>query len=415
MNRILFGLIYFSISTLGFAQDYSLNIPVAPKKTLEWSGNLDGKYSVMQMRSASPFYRLQFSDDLSNYLSQYRLELYLNADYRTRDMGFHLKTHGTYFNDSNAQFDLFEAYGNYNFSLNTTLHLGKQVFNWGKGYAFNPVGFVNPFKDPENPELAQAGMLSMSFETIKSFRNKWLQTAALTAVVIPPAEDINERYAEIENTDFALKGYALVWNTDVDVMGYFSGDGSVKYGADFSLNLKENIEIHGEFAYSTDETTLRFKSGMPTEPMENGYSWLAGLRYLNRWNTTIIAEYYRNDFGWTKNDYSKYYDSIETALQNDMIPDNLGNIPSGMTQMQDYLYLKISQPEPFNLLYFSPSVYTIYNLQDRSIIIGAPITYSPVSNFSMIFWPTFILGENDSEFGSKPMQLKFDLWMRFYF
>ena len=27
-------------------------------------------------------------------------------------------------------------------------------------------------------------------------------------------------------------------------------------------------------------------------------------RYLNRWNTTIIAEYYRNDFGWTKNDYS---------------------------------------------------------------------------------------------------------------
>ena len=25
------------------------------------------------------------------------------------------------------------------------------MYNWGKGYAFNPVGYVNPFKDPENP------------------------------------------------------------------------------------------------------------------------------------------------------------------------------------------------------------------------------------------------------------------------
>jgi len=43
MNRILLGLIFFSISPLGLAQDYSLDIPVAPKKTLEWSGNLDGR------------------------------------------------------------------------------------------------------------------------------------------------------------------------------------------------------------------------------------------------------------------------------------------------------------------------------------------------------------------------------------
>ena len=83
--------------------------------------------------------------------------------------------------------------------------------------------------------------------------------------------------------------------------------------------------------------------------------------------------------------------------------------------MQDYLSLEISQPELFDMLYFSPLIYTIYNLQDRSYIIGAPMTYSPVTNFSMIFWPTLISGKNDSEFGSKSMQLKFDLWMRFYF
>ncbi len=415
MKRLLFMLVIFCASAFVFAQDDSFQIPEKQKKSLEWSGNLDGKYSAMQMRTGSPFYQLQFPDDLSDYLSQYRMELYLNADYRSRDMGFHLKTHSSYLNDTNAQFDLFEAYGNYNFSLNSALRFGKQVFNWGKGYAFNPVGFVNPFKDPENPELAQAGLLAVSFETIKSLNSNWLQNVALTAVAIPPLENINDRYAEIENTDFALKGYALLWNTDVDVMGYFSGDGSAKYGADFSLNLKENIEIHGEYAYSPDDTVFRFAGGMPTQSVEDGNSWLLGVRYLNRWNTTIIAEYYHHDFGWTENEYSDYFSLIETAVQNGMLPHNLSDMTSDMTQMQDYLYLKITQPEPFNWVYFSPSVYAIYNLKDKSAIIGAPLSYSPVSNFSVIFWPTLIVGEEKSEFGSKQLQSKFDLWMRFYF
>ena len=166
MKRLLFILVIFCARAFVFAQDYSFKIPEKQKKSLEWSGNLDGKYSALQMRTESPFYQLQFPGNLSDYLSQYRMELYLNADYRSRDMGFHLKTHGSYFNDSNAEFNLFEVYGNYNFSLNSSLRFGKQIYNWGKGYAFNPVGFVNPFKDPENPELAQAGLLAVSFETI---------------------------------------------------------------------------------------------------------------------------------------------------------------------------------------------------------------------------------------------------------
>ena len=62
-----------------FAQDYSFEIPEkeAEEETLEWSGSLDGKYFAFHSRQVSPFYRLQFfnQDDISEYLSQYRLEL----------------------------------------------------------------------------------------------------------------------------------------------------------------------------------------------------------------------------------------------------------------------------------------------------------------------------------------------------
>lgn len=395
------------------AQDYSFDIPGTEKKSLEWSGNLDGKYFISQMRTESPFYQLQFSDNLSAYLSQYKMELYLNADYRTRDMGFHLKTHSTYYNDSNAEFDLFEAYGNYNLSFNTNFRFGKQMFNWGKGYAFNPVGFVNPFKDPENPELAQAGLLSMSFETIKSFQNNWLKTLAFTGIVIPPVENINERYAEIENNNFAFKGYGLIWDTDVDVMAYINKNGLSKYGADFSLNLKENIEIHGESAFFIDDTISHFTNGQLTQSVKDGNSWLLGMRYLNRWNTTIVAEYYHNDFGWSGADWDSYLNVVDMAVSNNMQPTSMPSM--GMTAMQDYLYLKVTQPEPFDWVYFSPSVYAIYNMVDKSAIIGAPMSYAPVNNFSVTFWPTIMIGDNDSEFGSKQIQSKFDLWMRFYF
>jgi len=56
-----------------------------------------------------------------------------------------------------------------------------------------------------------------------------------------------------------------------------------------------------------------------------------------------------------------------------------------------------------------------YGIAHIGAIIGAPLSYSPVSNFSVIFWPTLIVGEEKSEFGSKQLQSKLDLWMRFYF
>jgi len=422
--RFLF-IVAIALVPCGFliAEDYSFEIPAKEEKEeskLEWSGNLDERYFIFHSDQASPLYQLQFSDkeNLSDYFSQYRVELYLDADYRTKDIGFHLKTHSTYYNDSESSFDLLEAYGNVNLSLSSFIQAGKRMYSWGKGYAFNPVGYVNPFKDPENPELAQAGILSIGFEKIKSFNSDFLKTIALTAIVIPPDEILSNRYGELENTDFAAKGYFLLWDIDIDVMGRYSKIDSSSIGVDFATNIRENIEVHGELSHFKDTPKSTIAKNALLITMEDGYSYLLGFRYLNRWQTTIIAEYYHNDAGLTKDEYGNYVDFLQNSAKAQEIEQGLWYSRTyfrGSSLMQDYLYLKASQPEPFGWLYFTPSLYTIYNINDNSFVLAAPLIYRPFTNFEFMFWPTLLIGDDGTEYANKSFEQKYELRMKVHF
>jgi hypothetical protein len=406
-----------------FAQEEAIDIPPPEEKKLEWNGNLDAKYTLFHSAQESPLYQLQFynAGKLSSYLSQYRIEPYLNADYRTKDLGFHLKTHATYFSDDEATFDLFEAYGSFNSSFNSTIQFGKRVYSWGKGYAFNPVGYVNPFKDPENPELAQAGLLSANFEYIKSFSSAALQTFSFLFVLIPPPPKFNRRYDEAENTDVALKTYFLLWDTDIDLMGYYSQAKPKRLGLDFSRNLTGNFEVHGEVSYSKNAQRYLIDNGGLRLQEDDQFSYLFGLRYLHASNTTVIAEYYHHGLGLNKNEYEEYAGFLANGARSGsaaIVQNTLGVSQQyfrGSTLMQNYLYMKIIKPEPFDWLYFTPSLYTIHNLHDNSFLLATTLSYEPVTNFEFIFWPTFLLGGNSTEFGSKLLQQRVELWMRVYF
>jgi len=392
------------------------------EKKLEWNGNLDAKYTVFHMAQSSALYRLQFFNfpPSSAYLSQYRIEPYLNADYQARDVGFHLKTHATYFSDDNAAFDLFEAYGSFSPSVSSVIQAGKRVFTWGKGYAFNPVGFVNPVKDPENPELAQAGLLSASFEYVKSFSSPQLQTLSLLLVVIPPTPDFLNRYGEAENTAFAVKASALLWDTDIDVMGFYSKDDQQRIGFDISRNLRENVEVHAEMSYNQSAFRYSIVNGNLSGVRQDQVSYLIGFRYLHESNSTLIAEYYHNGPGLNRGEYEAYLSFLTNAVNSGngtIVQQALGvqNHFRGNTLMRDYVYTKLIVPEPFDLLYFTPSFYSIYNINDGSFLISASLGYKPATNVEFILWPTVLVGTRTSEFGGRIVHERIEAWMRVFF
>ena len=411
------------VPVLAISEEGAVEIPQGEDKKLEWGGNLDVKYVLFHTARKSPTYRLQFSrtDALSPYLTQYRLEPYLNADYSTKNLGFHLKTHATYLSDEESSVDLFEAYGNFNPSFNTTIQAGKRVYNWGKGYAFNPSGYLNPYKDPENPELAQAGLLSASVEYVKSLSSDALRNFSLLSAVIPPAASINRRYAELNDTDLALKVYCLLWDADLDLMGYYSRANPKRIGMDFARNLQENLEVHGELSYDQDVRRHKIVNGGLRTEQQNGLSCLLGFRYLSRSSTTVIGEYYHSGIGLSRREYESYADflasgadSESAGVAQEALEVSQKSFRGGFL-MQNYLYVKVIQPEPFNWLYFTPSIYTIYNLGDKSLLLSASLAYKPVTNLEFVFWPTFLLGGTRTEFGGRPFQQKLELWMRVYF
>ena len=313
---------------------------------LEWSGNLDVKYNLLHSRKNSSIYKILYypQENISSSLSQIRLEPYINTDYVASKTSFHLKSHGTFYGDEDSKVELLELYGSVNPSFSSTLVAGKKAYSWGKGYAFNPVGYVNPIKDPENPESAQTGITSFSGEYTKSLTSEALKTITLSAVIIPATASINHS-GEFENTDLAIRTYFLLWDTDIDILGYTSKVNAQQIGVDFSKNIFENVEVHGEYSAFDDATRNLITNDTVGTDTKDGSSYLMGFRYLNTLNTTLIAEYYHNGMGLTKSEFDSYLNYLDGVLatnNSQTILQTQKSVKANFQKpvlMKDYLYL----------------------------------------------------------------------------
>ena len=86
-----------------------------------------------------------------------------------------------------------------------------------------------------------------------------------------------------------------------------------------------------------------------------------------------------------------------------------------LNPMSDYLYLRISQKEPFDILYLTPAITTILNLNDRSFTFSPEIVYTGITNLDLRLKASFITGSTGSEFGEKPFDFRLELRVGYYF
>ena len=83
--------------------------------------------------------------------------------------------------------------------------------------------------------------------------------------------------------------------------------------------------------------------------------------------------------------------------------------------MRDYLYLRASQKEPFDILYFTPSLTGIFNVDDESFSIGPELLYTGIKNLELRLRTTFLMGDSYTEFGEKQNDYRAELRVRYYF
>jgi hypothetical protein len=412
-----------------YAEDYAFDVSEIAKKPYHIGGNIEFKPVLFGLDRNASLYKLKFYNrDEGSAIEEYDGKLQLEGSLEKGIAKLFVKTNTDYkksYLGEDQQTTIYDGFLSLKPSSSLTIDLGKKTLKWGKGYAWNPVAFVDRPKDPDDPELSLEGFIVASADYIKSFQGP-LKTISFTPVLIPVYKHVNNTFGEIDKLNFAGKLYFLFYDTDIDLIVLTGGSKTTRYGVDFSRNMTTSLEIHGELAFVNDyKKNFIDSDGNSFEKEYDAKSYLIGLRYLTEKDTTYIFEYYRDGTGFTSGEMRDYftfinngYNSFLSTGSNSLLK-RASSVTDGnygrINPMRDYLYFRVSQKEPFDILYLTPSVTLITNINDKSFSFSPELLYTGITNLELRLKAAFVSGERLSEYGEKQNDYRVELRMRYYF
>jgi hypothetical protein len=392
-------------------------------------GFLEAQPTLSGFDRDSPLYRLRYyGDDPGRTSEQLDLGVRLEGDLHYRTLSAFARLDSIFAHDHDGWEDemtLMEGYLSFKPGPHMAVDAGKRVTRWGTGYAWNPVSFVDRPKDPEDPEESLEGYSIFGGDFIWSFGGP-LQTLAFTPVLLPVARDINEEFGQTGHVNAAAKLYALFWDTDVDLLVFEGASRTTRWGADFSRNFRSNLEVHGEIAWIEDARKMTvLEDGRISTHECDVSSYLLGMRYLTETDLTAILEYYHNGTGVDPGDLKRLYVEIDHAYDaynqagdrslfdpiNALAADGF----SWRNPLKDYLYVRLSQKEPFDVLYFTPALTAIVAMNDGSFSLMPEFNYSPITNLDLRIRGIYAMGRDETEYGGKQTDWQMELRLRYFF
>ena len=408
------------------ADDYNFDVSQYEKKPFELNGYAELKAEDLALNRGSAFYKLNyFGQPQRDSLDRATETLELAGKLRQGIGTFDFRAHADASQDQladNRNSRIYEAALSLRPKPGLTLEAGKRALSWGKGYAFNPIGFVQRAKDPNDPQLAREGYVMADGDFIWNPGGK-LQTVAFTPVLVPASEQWNADFGTPGHLNPGFKVYALYLDTDLDFAWQGKGSRPARFGFDFARNLKTNLEIHGEWA-----RVLQFArpvtdaSGRVTTEVADATSYLLGLRYLSQGNTTYIAEYYHNGSGYSEAEADSFYELVDAAfappLPNPLLQRALALGQGSYARPfngENYLYFRAQHPDAFGIVYFQPALTAMVNLDDRSFQVTPELSYTGYKNVELRLRLYLLHGNSLTDFGEKPNERKLEAYARLYF
>lgn len=401
-------------------EEFSFNVSEFEKSPLEFGGYLQLDASYIRFQKDSALYRLNFFDqDQDSNRASGGMEVQPEVSWQKGSLKAYLLANlSEDYGDGEWEDEFTIMEGNLSWQINPKVYVstGKTLVRWGKGYAWNPVNFVGRDKNPSDPDLALEGYWMGLGDVVFSFPGS-LRTLAVTAVVIPVDDGVNEDFGVEEDLNWAGKVYLLLNDTDIDFMTLSEGSRTAKIGVDISSNVNSNFEIHGEWALVEDYVKPIIASdGARSSELFDAESYLLGVRYLTPTDMTFIVEYYHNGLGYTEDEAGDFYDFIDVATDPELAAlRDTSRSYQRPNYMQDYIYLRASQKEPFGLLYLTPVVTSVFNLDDSSYNIIPEIVYTGVTNLELRFRLNILAGDDGTEYGEKQNHSKAEVRARYFF
>lgn len=411
------------------ADEYSFDLSEVEKKPYHLGGYAELRPVLYGLDQDAALYQLRFYNRVEGHtLPEYNAALQLEGGIEKGITKFFVRTNTAYQNSylgTTSRTTAYEAFLSIKPMPSLTIDAGKKALKWGKGYAWNPVAFVDRPKNPDEPDLNLEGFVVVSADYIKSF-NGPLKTISITPVLIPVSEQVNDDFGETNHLNTAGKVYLLLYDTDIDLMFLTGASRPSQYGMDISRNITTNMEVHGEFSHIDDFTRSYIGSNGSSHQTEyDATNWLLGLRYLTEKDTTYILEYYRNGTGFPEQEMQDYFTFVHTAYDAYLSTGNdaLLQRATAVTEKgygranigREYVYLRVSRKDPFDVLYWTPALTAIVNAGDRSYSLSPEISYTGITNLEMRLKGTVLAGDRLSEYGEKPYDYRVELRARYYF
>jgi hypothetical protein len=409
-------------------EDYRFDVTQFEKKPFEWNGFAELRAEHFRFDPDAALYQLNFFDQAQREsLDRLTGAAELSGIYRHGIATLQATVHGEAAHDqleSNSAARLYEGYLALEPAIGASFGLGKRTLRWGKGYAFNAVGFVERVKDPNDPELSREGFVMVGGSYTRSLDGA-LKTVTFQPLVVPTAEHLNEDFGSGSHVNPAARLSLLYHDTDIDFLFLGEGARSWRYGIDFSRNLTSNFEIHGEWAYLSEaEKPVVSAAGAVTRTSTSAQSYLLGLRYLSEDEITTILEYYHNGGGYNEDELGDYFSFVHSAYDQFLATGDSTQLERARSVQSAYLrpnpglrylYLRSSWKEPADILYFMPALTVIANVDDGSYQVTPEVLYTGVTNLELRLRALLLQGDRLTDFGEKPNDWRVELRARYYF
>jgi len=425
-RRWFWSLVLLLLAAGARADEYSFDVSKYEKKPFELNGYVELKAEDFALNRDGAFYKLNyFGEPQRDSLVRGTETLELAGKLRQGISTFDFRVHADASQDQLADdrnSRIYEAALSLRPKPGLTLEAGKRALSWGKGYAFNAIGFVQRPKDPNDPQLAREGYVMADGDFIWNPGGA-LKTVAFTPLLLPVSGDVNNDFGSNGHLNPAFKLYALYRDTDLDFAWQAKGSRPARFGFDFARNLKTNLEIHGEWARILEFTKrVTDASGRLTTEMGSATSYLLGLRYLTQGNTTYIAEYYHNGMGYSEAEADSFYELVDAAFAqpqpNPLLQKALALGQGSYARPfngENYLYVRAQHPDAFGIVYFQPAVFAMVNLDDRSVQVTPELQYTGFNNLELRLRLYLLHGGSSTDFGEKANSRKVELYARYYF
>lgn len=279
-------------------------------------------------------------------------------------------------------------------------NLGKRRINWGHAQGFNPVNVVVPPRDPSNPGRETEGQPILWVNNVGS----------AGSVDVIATRNYDRNYASDQNRWGVKWGYTGA-KSDY-ALYYFDGeryrDGrsyEQMLGASFSADAYPGVTAYMETARFGNNYRNRYDAGGAIIQNSGAY-WqtVAGSTLNLGGKRNLVAEYFRNDQGYSAAERLNYFQAADLQLA--------GGLPTGIPR--DYKltgmnrdYLLVRYQDEWRERYTGEV--SVLAAADRSYSLRAQGNYAISDYYELRLVLLQNRGERDSEFGNSPVSNALEL------